>query len=295
MISDAGDDTESITSEIFGAPDPLAMSTEERRRKRSLMLGRLDEDNELGGGGLDPAADADFMSLRSGTKARPVARRSISRELFEIDRPPPSAGVTSARPVARRSVSRELFDPQLMGPASLRAAPAFHRERSLSRELEALSSMDPLSPPPAPPFYGAGGGLGKPGSRSVSLSRHGPLQQQQQPSATSSGYLSPPSRAPLSSQGRSLTQNEFFNPRGLGASSRVAPLTSSMLRESDDLFGGGGGMMGGGRWSATGGPPPPQSLGARSALDERGRSDWRRVSVPERGKDFKSLPRKYNR
>ena len=39
--------------------------------------------------------------------------------------------------------------------------------------------------------------------------------------------------------------------------------------------------------------PTPQPLGSR--LGERGRSDWRRISVPERGKDFKSLPRKYNR
>ena len=49
-------------------------------------------------------------------------------------------------------------------------------------------------------------------------------------------------------------------------------------------------LLGMGRYSAT---PTPQPLGSR--LGERGRSDWRRISVPERGKDFKSLPRKYNR
>ena len=55
------------------------------------------------------------------------------------------------------------------------------------------------------------------------------------------------------------------------------------FQESDDL-------LGMGRYSAAPTPPP---VGPR--LGERGRSDWRRISVPERGKDFKSLPRKYNR
>jgi len=31
------------------------------------------------------------------------------------------------------------------------------------------------------------------------------------------------------------------------------------------------------------------------SLKDRKREDWRRISVPERGKDFNSLPRKYNR
>ena len=59
---------------------------------------------------------------------------------------------------------------------------------------------------------------------------------------------------------------------------------SVYFQESDDL-------LGMGRYSAA--PTPIQPLGPR--LGERGRSDWRRISVPERGKDFKSLPRKYNR
>jgi hypothetical protein len=32
-----------------------------------------------------------------------------------------------------------------------------------------------------------------------------------------------------------------------------------------------------------------------SSLNDRGRSDWRRVSVPERGKDYTSLQSKYKR
>ena len=38
----------------------------------------------------------------------------------------------------------------------------------------------------------------------------------------------------------------------------------------------------------------PLTLQSGSIRDRR-RDDWRRISVPERGKDFNSLPRKYNR
>ena len=63
----------------------------------------------------------------------------------------------------------------------------------------------------------------------------------------------------------------------------VVVMNFNSVQESDDL-------LGMGRYSAAPTPPP---VGPR--LGERGRSDWRRISVPERGKDFKSLPRKYNR
>jgi hypothetical protein len=287
-ISEGADDTESITSEIFGAPEAaLTASTEERRRKRSMMLGRLDEDSELGAGLVD--------SSRSGIKSRPLARRSISRELLDMDRE------SSSRPVARRSISRELFDVQFVPPATasggrrreeleaLRTS-MHQRERSLSRELEALSSIDPLSP-----FSYKPGGS----SRSVSLSRQSSLPLGPSTSSAYSSQPPLPSRPLLSTQGRSFTQNDFFN-RG----SRYTPSSStSTLRshENEDLFG--GAMLGGGRYSAASAfaaAPSAASNGSllgnsRPRLDERGRSDWRRISVPERGKDFKSLPRKYNR
>ena len=130
------------------------------------MLGRLDEDSELG-----PANDyLSSTGARSGTKARPVTRRSISRELFDPNERP-SAGATSsqtsARPVTRRSVSRELFDPSQFGGVRRREdfdpfirgggigpPPLFQRERSLTRELDALAGIDPLSPPPHSSFFG---------------------------------------------------------------------------------------------------------------------------------------------
>ena len=82
--SDAG-----VTSDIFGVPDFVKegeRSLGERIRKKSY-LSRLAENG-------------------GGTAARPITRRSVSRELIDegLNR------YTSSRPVARRSVSRELFD-----------------------------------------------------------------------------------------------------------------------------------------------------------------------------------------
>jgi hypothetical protein len=67
--------------------------------------------------------------------------------------------------------------------------------------------------------------------------------------------------------------------------SAFGPAFANNGRAFDDLDERVGGPMGG---AAMGGRATP-------TLDERARSDWRRISVPERGKDFKSLPRKYNR
>jgi len=80
-----------------------------------------------------------------------------------------------------------------------------------------------------------------------------------------------PSRPTLSSGGRSNTQTELLrqSPLGhLGAGSRYSSATSEEER-----------------------------FNAAGSLKDRKRdgSDWRRISVPERGKDFNSLPRKYTR
>jgi len=85
------EDTESITSDIFGVPDFVREGEESfnDRLQRSGYLGRVDENS---------------CSV-SSSSSRP-ARRSTTNELFD-ERP---NRYTAARPVARRSVSRELFD-----------------------------------------------------------------------------------------------------------------------------------------------------------------------------------------
>ncbi len=84
------------------------------------------------------------------------------------------------------------------------------------------------------------------------------------------------SRPTLASQGRSLTQSE------LGSSSLMSRRLSSGLRSPVNL-------PGDDDYSST------SSATRSKLLEDRTRGDWRRVSVPERGKDFKSLSKKYNR
>ena len=69
-------------------------------------------------------------------------------------------------------------------------------------------------------------------------------------------------RTPLSEHGRSYVQNEIL---------RSSPLTVGRMSEDEG------------------------DLGRSFGLRERNRQDWRRISVPERGQDYNSLPRKYKR
>lgn len=145
------DDTESVSSDIFGAADSsfsgslVANGGDSSRpqRKSSRFLMRLDENSEMGPPPMSPRGAAGHVSDgASSSRARPVTRRSISRELFE-DRPK-----SLARPVARRSVSRELFDVNFTpgGAASSwrKEMPDLdsmrrqmrERERSMSREFD---------------------------------------------------------------------------------------------------------------------------------------------------------------
>ncbi len=188
-------DTESISSDILGA---------------------LEDNNEMSS-----------LSSRGmhHHRPRPVARRSISRELFLPESSQQSHPLGLGRPVTRRSISRELFDDVGWQPPTSRGSRDLHqlpdldsirremreRERSMSREFDNFCGR-------------LGNGSG--------------------------GVVRPP----LASQGRSFTQNEFAVP-------------SSFRRMPSDS----------------------------ASLDGRMRNDWRRISVPERGQDFKSLPRKYNR
>ena len=86
------------------------------------------------------------------------------------------------------------------------------------------------------------------------------------------------SRPSLASQGRSLTQSE------LGSMSNArrysSGLRSPLTLPDDDILS---------RISTS------SKFSAPSSLEDRTRSDWRRVSVPERGKDLRSLSKKYNR
>ena len=284
-FSDGYDDTESV-----GSPevDELSTTSErdwEKMRKRSYLR-RLDEDNAMANLG------------------RPVARRSISRELFNDATNDPTttmtntvARMTSARPVTKRSISRELQSPEASSNATYvgRATPtsAFltsprrnvsdypasfgrtSRERSLGRDDYDSSKITSTSRP----YHG---GTGR---RSESLTRG--------TTVVSPSPLAAPSRASLASQGRSLTQNEFGrNTPKIDTVRSLAGYSSGNM--GDDEFS----LMRPGSYT-------PSNLSSVSSskpssrfstnLEDRTRTDWRRTSVPERGKDFKSLPRKYNR
>lgn len=224
-----GGDTESIASEIFGAPDSGVVSEDYYNYSNSSGSNR--------------------SSSRRLDSSKPITRRSISSELFNEQPHRPA--------VARRSISRELYDVQFTPssrsslrresnynyePSSARLRVSNSRERSLGREL--LDYDLPSS------SIGSSSS-----SRNRSLSRGGTINVS---NTTRSDSLTRPSRPTLTSQGRSLTQNEIL----LSPTSNYSTATSSSMGN-----------------------------GSRIA----GRNDWRRISVPERGKDFKSLPRKYNR
>jgi len=228
------DDSESITSDIFGVPDFVKEGEEsfKDRLQRSSNLSRVDENSSL------------------SSTSRP--RRAAANDLFE-ERP---SRYTSARPVARRSVSRELFDlkyntgrtsPSPYSPSSMAETDSLLSPRYSRYSREGSSSRDSGLDPTASSSL-----------RATSISRPEPRS-------------SLPSRPTLSSGGRSNTQTELLrqSPLGhLGAGSRYSSATSEEER-----------------------------FNAAGSLKDRKRdgSDWRRISVPERGKDFNSLPRKYTR
>ena len=221
-------DSESVTSDIFGVPDFV-------REGEESVSERLTRPSYLSSGRLSVTKDPGGYEDRSGssryTSARPVARRSVSRELFDLKY---NTGKISPTPYYSSLSETEPLSSAL-SPVSRRVSRVVGgtrdtREGSSSREETA--------------DFGLGSGY----SRSTSLSR-GP-----DPLSPSRNL---PSRPSLASSGRSTTQNEIM---------RNSPLT--VMREDGHLS---------------------------SGLRDRKRDDWRRISVPERGKDFNSLPRKYTR
>ena len=273
LQSPLAEDTESICSDVFGPPDVLPA---DRTRKRSQLMS-LDENSELGA-----------PPMRPTTKARPVTRRSISRELLEEQSKPPPM----ARPNARRSISRELYDVNFtpnQGNANnrlRRERPDIEELRNQIRDRESSMSREmadfvpdhfrhPSLSPAAKMFAERNNNNNSRGNRGFGRQLSNGF-----PENGNDLFMGMPTRPKLASHGRSVTQNDMF-PRNNFMSSPVDNLMFKRSFESDNLS-----------------PPVsnnnPNPMFVRG-LDERDRGDWRRVSVPERGKDFKSLPRKYNR
>ena len=233
------EDTESITSDIFGVPDFVTEGEDSFRERftKSPYLTRLEEQRSFD---------------------RKPSRRSTIRELSD-DQP---SRQTTSRPVSRRSISRELFDMKyntgksspytLSDITSPITSPVSRRFSRFSRE--GSKDIDISTDTGVSSGYRSAYNMGSERSRSISQHR-----------GTGSRPDSLPSRPLLSSSGRSNTQKEIL---------RSSPLTAGNLAEEDGALG--------------------RALGSGS-LKDRNRQDWRRISVPERGQDFNSLPRKYTR
>ena len=298
--------------------------TDRIHRKRSGYLSRLDEDSAMNDSLLSPSRHLTRRSISrelfGGSAVAPSDHDQRSSAMS------PTSSITGSRPVTRRSISRELFD---YNPTSSvtggRITPTFglvgssparrttnidysrnSRERSLGRDNDYNDRTTTSSR-----------SLGS-SRRSESLTRGGTA------SLTSpSASLTTTSRPSLSTQGRSLTQSEFVrtSPRG-SVSGRISAGIDddSRIRLSDRVSSGSGyggssdygrssgysGSIGlGDRGSSGSGYSGSIGLGDRgssgsgysgsTSLNDRGRSDWRRVSVPERGKDYSSLQSKYKR
>ena len=218
------DESESLASDAFGVRDGEDSLSDRLNRSSYLSSGRR-------------SANKDSLDDKSSryTSARPVARRSVSRELFDLKY---NTGKISPSPHYSTLNETEQLTSALSPPS--RRISRISREGSSGRDLGDQETS-------------SSGGY----SRSISLSR-GPGSMGTDPLSPSQRYQ--PSRPLLSSAGRSGTQNEIM---------RNSPLTVMRYDEDPGLSGGG--------------------------FRDRKRDDWRRISVPERGKDFNSLPRKYTR
>ena len=266
-----------IDPEFFSADDSsVGGGLAGIQRKRSQNLSRVDEFSNPTGRpptlsqrslsresyGGDTADGSDILDKSSwrnpGSTSRHVTRRSISRELYDYN---PTWAPSQASPISPGSSRISENNGGGGGSTALADFSRSSRERSLGRESTTIN-FEPSS---------ALNDLEKRISnrRSESLSR--------------------PS---LASQGRSLTQSELGSSSSRRYSSGLrSPLT---VQTEDDSSGG--------LYKSRMNPDSSSSLLSYSVqpsryatLDDKSRSDWRRVSVPERGKDFKSLSKKYNR
>ena len=235
-------------------------------RLRREAAERANDLADMSDGFVSPL-DPEFFGDDSSERQR---KRSY---LGRLDENNAISGTSHPRPITQRSISKELYE--LPDTISRHSGSLHHRpvtRRSVSRELFADSQFNPSWAPTSPTEYSRS-------SRERSLGRDTALDSlvdvERRYQQRRSESLSRPS---LASQGRSLTQSELGSV-GAGSSRRMSSGMRSPITVQDDDF-------------------LSNRLGGAnrySTLDERARSDWRRVSVPERGKDFQSLSKKYNR
>ena len=223
-------DSESITSDVFGAPDLLSEGDESMNER-------------LAHGGL----------LNKGSIERKISRGSTSYNDGSGTDDTLASRYTSSRPVSRPSISRELFDLKYNNGRDLSKAVTDYTRRDLtspiSRRYSRHSSNIDYTTTPSTDRYTST--YTPTGDRTRSISQTRAL----------GGAISPTSSLSVQSHG---VHNDIL---------RRSPLTAGGRLLSDD----GGGARAGG------------------SLKDRSRQSWRRISVPERGKDFNTLPRKYNR
>ena len=239
-------DSESITSDVFGAPDMLSEGDDSFHER-------------LAQSGL----------LNKGSIERKISRGSVSQEGAED---PMSSRYTSSRPVSRRSISRELFDLKYNNGRDLsKAVSDYKRELTspISRRYSRHSSNTDYTTPSTDRHSLVSDY--RPGSMTSPTAAAAADRTRSISQTRALGAISPTSS--LSVQGGGGLQNDIF---------RRSPLTAGRLTEDNGLgssyAAGAGGVAGG-----------------SASLKDRNRQSWRRISVPERGKDFNTLPRKYNR
>ena len=256
-----------IDPEFFGAIDDSSSGgggLAGIQRKRSQNLSRVDEFS-------NPTGRPPTLSQRSlsyGETADNPGSDILEKSSWR--------NPGSSRHVTRRSISRELYDYSNPAWAPSQASPISSSGGSRISENNGSSG---LSAAALADFSRS--------SRERSLGRDINFDSsalndlEKRISNRRSESLSRPS---LASQGRSLTQSELGSSRRYSSGLR-SPLT---VQAEDDLG-----------YKSRINPDSSLSYTVQpsryATLDDKSRSDWRRVSVPERGKDFKSLSKKYNR
>ena len=272
-----------IDPEFFGAVDDSSSvggggGLAGIQRKRSQNLSRVDEFS-------NPTGRPPTLSQRTRESYGETADNLGSDLLEKSSWRNPG----SSRHVTRRSISRELYDYNPAWAPS-QASPISSGSSRISENNGGGSSGSALAEKYALADFSRSSRERSLGRDSINFESSALNDLEKRISNRRSESLSRPS---LASRGRSLTQSE------LGSSSSSSRRYSSGYRSpltvqtEDDL-------SGSGVYKSR--INPDSSLSSYSAqpsryatLDDKSRSDWRRVSVPERGKDFKSLSKKYNR
>ena len=239
-------DSESITSDVFGAPDLISEGDDsfQERLSQSGLLNRVER--KISRGSMSHEGVGDDATAARYTSSRPVSRRSIARELFDLK-------YTTGRDISKAVAD---YKRELTSPITRR-----YSRHSSNTDYTSTTDRHNL----ASDYLRSSsvlGGAGASTERTRSLSQTRAL-----------GAISPTSSLSVHSPGSAYysagsAQNDII---------RRSPLTAGGRLLSDDGGYGAGSTAYGG------------------SLKDRNRQSWRRISVPERGKDFNTLPRKYNR